>query len=80
MYEIFTVEEQIGTAFSYEANELLATWTWGGKVGIVDGEGNKGVGFILEERRKFWKIKLKFTNEVCHLKSSTYIKRLDSMS
>ena len=72
MQEIFTVEEQIGTSFQYEHDDFDATRTCGGKVSVVDSNGKKGVGFILEERRNFWKIKLKNTSEVCYLKKLLY--------
>ena len=75
MQEIFTVEEQIGTSFQYEHDDFDATRTCGGKVSVVDSNGKKGVGFILEERRNFWKIKLKNTSEVCYLKKLLYNKQ-----
>ena len=39
---------------------------------IADSAGNKNVGFILEERRNVWKIKLKGTNKIVHLKKLTF--------
>lgn len=70
--EIFTVEEQKGTAFEWKSDKLAAICTCGGKVGVFDGNGRKGVGFIMEERRNLWKIKVKHTNEICYLKKMVY--------
>ena len=51
MIEVFTVEEQKGTAFEWESDELAAICTCDGKVGVVDGNVRTHVGFIMEERR-----------------------------
>ena len=72
MQEIFTIEEQTASAFLYEKGSFAAIRTCCGKVQIVDGLGKKNIGFILEERRTFWKIKLKTTNDIIHLKKLTY--------
>ena len=70
--EVFTVEELSATDFIYERGLFEANRTCAGKVQIADKDGKKGVGFILEERRLFWKIKIMGTNNICYLKKLTY--------
>ena len=74
MNEIFTVEKQSATEFEFEKNGFEATRTCCGKVQIANRDGKKGVGFIMEEHRNFWKIIMKETNEILNLKKVNYNK------
>ena len=69
---VLTVEEQSATQFLYEKGVFQAIRTCCGKVQIANSAGDKNVGFILEERRNVWKIKLKGTNEIVNLKKLTF--------
>ena len=72
MNEIFTVEKESATEIEFEKNGFEATRTCCGKVQIADRNGKKGVGFIMEERRNFWKIMMKETSQILNLKKVTY--------
>ena len=61
-----------GQVFLYEMDSFEAIRTCSGKVTVTDALGKKSVGFILEERRSFWKIQLKNTNHICFLKKLEY--------